>query len=78
MPVCEGASELHINKATGEPKMHLGDIDEDGDMDLMFHFYFTETSLTCESTELTLTGFLIDGTPITGTEEINVFDPKNK
>jgi hypothetical protein len=71
----EGASEIHVNKKTGDPKRHEKDIDGDGDIDLVFHFRLGDTDLTCDSTEGTLTGFTFDGEPIVGTGEVTLFAP---
>lgn len=70
----EGAYEMHVDKKTGELRRHLEDADEDGDLDLVFHFLLSETSLDCLSTEGTLTGELYGGTPITGTDEVRMVD----
>jgi hypothetical protein len=68
----EGASESHINKKTGEPRRHEGDVDNDGDIDLVFHFRLGDTSLTCASTEGTLTGETFDGMPIEGSDSVRM------
>lgn len=64
----EAASALHN-------RPHKGDFDEDGLTDLMLHFRLGDTTLTCTSTDGTLSGELFDGTAIQGTDAINMFDP---
>jgi hypothetical protein len=69
----EGASEMHVNKKTGEPLRHDEmDMDKDGDLDLEFHFRLKDTGLTCESTIGTLTGETYDGFPIEGSDSIRM------
>ncbi len=68
----EGATETHIDKKTGLPRRHEEDVDGDGDTDLVFHFRFGDTSLDCSSTEGTLTGETLDGTPIEGTDAVRM------
>lgn len=71
----EGASETHVNKKNGEPRRHEEDVDKDGDIDLMFHFRFGDTDLTCGITEVTLTGETFDGQLIRGTDSVNQIPP---
>jgi hypothetical protein len=66
----EGAYELHVDKKTGEPRRHEEDIDNDGDIDLLFHFRLGETDLTCASTEATITGQTFSGEYFAGTNQI--------
>jgi hypothetical protein len=49
-----------------------GAVDNDGDTDLVLHFRLPDTSLTCQSTEATLTGMTFDGSAITGTDNIRM------
>jgi hypothetical protein len=51
-------------------RWHVKDVDEDGDMDLLFHFNTQETGIVCGDTEATLTGETFDGQAITGTDSI--------
>lgn len=67
-----GASETHVDKKTGEPRRHEEDVDGDEDIDLVFHFRFGDTDLTCDSTEGTLVGQTFDGQPIAGTDTVHM------
>lgn len=58
-----GAIKVH------EPT-HVKDLDNDGDMDLLFHFRMPETGIQCGNTEATLTGQTWDGTLVSGTDNI--------
>ena len=49
----------------------FADLDNDGDMDLLFHFRTRETGISCGDTEATLTGQTWDGTLISGTDSVN-------
>jgi hypothetical protein len=68
----EGASETHVSRLTGEPQRHEEDVDYDGDIDLVFHFRFGDTSLTCDSTDAALLGMTFDGQAIAGTDEVRM------
>lgn len=70
----EGASETHVDKKTGEPRLHEEDVDDDGDIDLVFHFRRDETLLACDSTEGVLTGETFDGQSITGSDSVRMID----
>jgi hypothetical protein len=48
----------------------LEDVDNDGDMDMLFHFKTQELDL--DSTEATLTGDTSSGCPIIGTDTVNI------
>ena len=50
----------------------LEDVDGDGYLDLVIHFQTADLNLTEDDTIIILEGFLLDGTPITGTDSINV------
>ncbi len=50
----------------------MEDVDADGDVDMLFHFKTQELNLTGDSTEATLTGTTFDGTPIEGTDTVNI------
>jgi len=70
----EGASETHMNKKTAEPRRHEEDVDDDGDLDLVFHFRLGDTGLACDSTVGNLTGDAFDGQVIQGTDSVNMID----
>jgi len=70
----EGASETHVDKKSGEPRRHEEDVDYDGDMDLVFHFRLGDTTLTCDSTEGTLTGETFDGQAIEGSDSVRMIN----
>ena len=59
------ASETHANKKSGIAKRHEEDVDNDGDMDLVFHFRFNETGLACNPEVVPFNGQTFDGQPIT-------------
>ena len=52
---------------------HVEDVNEDGFMDMMFHFKTQETGIVCEDTEATLMGETNDTPPvvITGIDTVN-------
>jgi hypothetical protein len=60
-----GASMIHR-------KAHVEDVDEDGDLDLVFHFYTQETGFACGDIETILTGQTWDGIPIEGAGEVDL------
>jgi hypothetical protein len=68
--VFASASEIHVDRRTGTPRRHEEDVDADGDLDLVFHFNYGATSLTCSSTEGTLEGKTFDGVMIRGTDYV--------
>ncbi len=68
----EGAKEIHVDKRTGLPVRHVEDVGLDGDLDLVFHFYVRNTTLTCASTTGRLTGLTYNGLPIEGTDSIRM------
>lgn len=68
----QGASETHVDRRTGEARRHEEDVDGDGDTDLVFHFRFGDTDLTCDSTEGTLMGETLDGQAIQGTDAVRM------
>lgn len=69
----EGAYEAHIDDLTGEPVRHEVDVDEDGKLDLVLHFLYRVTDLTCESTEGCLTGETFGGVSIQGCDFVSMF-----
>jgi len=54
----------------------IEDVDDDGDLDLLFHFKTQELNLTKSSTEATLTGWTYGGNPIEGTDTVNIVPKK--
>jgi hypothetical protein len=50
----------------------MEDVDEDGDMDLLFHFKTQDLNLESTSTEATLTGYTTWDNPITGTDSVKI------
>jgi len=50
---------------------HLQDVNDDGFLDLVSHYKQKETGIACGNTEETLTGALLDGTPIEGIDSVN-------
>ena len=54
----------------------LEDVDDDGDVDMLFHFKTQELDLTQNSTEATLTGQTVDEIPIHGTDEVRIVPSK--
>jgi hypothetical protein len=74
----EGATETHVNMKTGEPRRHQEDVDGDGDMDLVFHFRFGETTLDCYSTQGTLIGKTLSGEDFQGTDSVRMVHPDDQ
>ena len=68
----EGADEIHLDPQTGLPMLHEEDVDEDGDIDLVFHFRLGDTTLTCSSIEGTLIGSLLDEFRVEGTDSVRM------
>ncbi len=52
------------------------DVDDDGDVDLLFHFKTQELNLDENSTEATLTGETLTGNEIEGTDEVRIVPGK--
>jgi probable HAF family extracellular repeat protein len=59
-------------------KWTMDDVNQDGEMDLLLHFRTQDLNLTQDSTEATLTGETMDGTPIEGTDTVNIVPKKKK
>lgn len=59
-----GAAEIHANGP------HPEDVDRDGDTDLVFHFQFGDTGLSCGDTQATLDGRLQDNRRFVGVDAI--------
>ncbi len=60
------AREFHVNRKTGLPTRHVSDVDRDGDLDMVFHFRFSETGLPCDPAVVPINGTTIGGQPLTG------------
>ena len=59
-----GASEVHVDRRTGEPRRHLEDVNGDGLTDAVFHFDVTAIDGACDGTA-SLQGSTFDGRPVT-------------
>ncbi len=53
-------------------KGHVEDSNDDGFMDMVFHFRTQETDLSCDDSEATLSGSTFDGTAIEGSDTIRI------
>jgi hypothetical protein len=58
----DGASPVHDG--------HIEDVNDDGYMDMVFHFEIQETGIVCGESEATLTGETFDGVQFMGTDEV--------
>jgi hypothetical protein len=56
----------------------LEDVDDDGDLDIVFHFKTQELDLDESSTEATLTGQTDSGDDISGTDDVRIVPAKSK
>jgi len=56
----------------------LEDVDDDGDIDMIFHFRTQDTGIAPGDTEATLTANTTDGTFISGTDSIRTVPPEGK
>jgi len=54
----------------------LEDVDNDGDLDMLFHFDTQTLQLNENSTEATLTGETVGGQEFTGTDTVRIVPPK--
>ncbi len=68
----EGAGERHVNSMTSVAQRHESDVNNDGAMDLVFHFRFGDTGLDCSSTSGTLTGMFYGGGHFMGTTSLTM------
>jgi beta-glucanase (GH16 family) len=59
------AFETHVDRKTGVAKRHVEDVNDDGLMDLVFHFRFAESGLPCDPAVVPFNGFTFDGQAIT-------------
>ena len=69
----DSTTVLFKNARPIHKQRHEEDVDGDGDIDLVLHFRLDETSLTCDSREVTLIGRTLNGDMFTGADFI---DPK--
>jgi hypothetical protein len=69
----DGATETRTVGKDKEPKRDLHDVDGDGDEDLVVHIRLGDTTLTCESTEGTLTGQTFSGDAFEGKDAVLMF-----
>ena len=53
-------------------KWAMEDVDHDGDMDILLHFKTQDLNLNQDSAEATLTGETMGGTPVEGTDTVNI------
>ena len=58
----DGASSAHDG--------HVEDVNDDGFVDMVFHFKTQETGIACGDTDVTLVGQTFDGTQLTGTDTV--------
>ncbi|MDH3925213.1 MAG: family 16 glycosylhydrolase [Xanthomonadales bacterium] len=58
------AYESHRDKKTGTARRHEEDVNNDGEMDLVFHFKFADTGLPCDPDSAPVNGWTFDGQPI--------------
>jgi len=65
------ASETHVSKRDG-PVRHVEDVDDDGDLDLLFHFRWGETELGCDTETAGLNGTTFDEVSIYGEDHITI------
>ena len=55
-----------------------GDVDDDGDTDMILHFRTQDTDIEPDDTEAILTGQITDGIEITGTDSVRIVPPEGK
>jgi len=67
----DGASPAHDLTDPDTYDEHLQDVNDDGFLDLVSHYKQKETGIACGDTDATLTGALLDGTLIEGTDSVN-------
>jgi len=64
------AGEKHVHKKSGEVKRHENDVDDDGDMDLVFHFSPEKTGIKCGDEIAVMTGSDYNGQIYIGIDQI--------
>ena len=67
----DGAAPAHDLTNPETYNEHLQDVNDDGFLDLVSHYKQKETGIACDDTEAVITGTLLDGTPIEGTDSVN-------
>jgi len=65
-----GATPVHLDNFA-VPADHYEDVNGDGFTDLVTHYNQKETGIACDDTEAVITGTLLDGTQIEGTDSVN-------
>ncbi len=74
----DGAQEIHQDN-NGKAQTHLEDVDEDDDLDAVFHFRFEDTGIQCSDQDAMLTGKTLNGFDVSGSDSIRtVGDPIKK
>jgi hypothetical protein len=63
----EGATEVH-------ERIHIDDVDDDGDMDVVLHFVTQNAGIACSDTKATLTGETFSGESFVGTDTIETLN----
>ncbi len=75
------ASTVHFGQTgieAGAVHYSLDDVDDDGDIDMIFHFRTQDTGIALDDTEATLTANTTDGTFISATDSIRTVPPEGK
>jgi DNA-binding beta-propeller fold protein YncE len=72
--VCFGNADAPAERACSEvhDMGHVEDVDEDGDLDLLLHYFVSQTGIAPGDTEACLTGMTLDGTQIEGCDRIQI------
>ena len=65
------ASPAHDLSDSDTYNEHIQDVNGDGFLDLVSHYKQKDTGIACGDTDATLTGTLLDGTLIEGTDSVN-------
>ena len=65
-----GPDEASPSHAKKDPLGHFEDVDDDGDIDVVFHFKTQKTGIACGDTTATLTGETLGGQPLEGTDSV--------
>lgn len=62
--------------AKAHQNAHIKDVDGDGDLDMVLHFWTLDTGIAPGDTEATLTGQTVNGIAIKGTDAVNTVPPQ--